>query len=169
MNTYVWDLEKWYRWTYLQDKNRDEDLGNEHVDPRGSWGVDWEVGVDVCAVPHAKETAGENLLPSTGGSAVCSVTTSMNGMRWRRRSNREDLCVHIADSLHCTTETNTVKQLYPNKKKIDWDNWDRITVIQLPRPQDPLGEINTRNFKKGMLEMIIREPPLGASASQLSG
>ena len=30
----------------------------------------------------------------------------------------EDICIHIADSLHCTAETNnTVKQLYSNKKK----------------------------------------------------
>ena len=87
------------------------------MDPGGNGRVNWEVGVDVCAVPHAKETAGENLLPRAGSSAGRSVKTSMNGMRWRRRSNREDLCVHIADSLHCTTETNTVKQLYPNIKK----------------------------------------------------
>ena len=28
---------------------------------------------------------------------------------------REDICIHITDSLHCTAETNIVKQLYSNK------------------------------------------------------
>ena len=28
---YTWDLEKWYRWTYLQGKNRDANVENEPV------------------------------------------------------------------------------------------------------------------------------------------
>ena len=34
---YIWDLEKQYRWTYLQGRNRDTDVGNEHTDTVG-WG-----------------------------------------------------------------------------------------------------------------------------------
>ena len=33
INTYVWNLEKWYRWTYLRGGNRDADRENVHVDP----------------------------------------------------------------------------------------------------------------------------------------
>ena len=28
----MWNLEKWYRGTYLQDRNRDADVGDGHVD-----------------------------------------------------------------------------------------------------------------------------------------
>ena len=28
INVYVWDLEKWYRWTYFQGRNRDADAEN---------------------------------------------------------------------------------------------------------------------------------------------
>ena len=28
----MWNLEKWYRWTYLQGRNRDADVENGHVD-----------------------------------------------------------------------------------------------------------------------------------------
>ena len=28
INAYLWNLEKWYRWTYLQGRNRDVDIEN---------------------------------------------------------------------------------------------------------------------------------------------
>ena len=33
--TYIWNLETWYWWTYLQGKNRDTDAENGHVDSAG--------------------------------------------------------------------------------------------------------------------------------------
>ena len=32
---YMWNLEKWYSWTYLQSRNRDTDIENRHMDTRG--------------------------------------------------------------------------------------------------------------------------------------
>ena len=32
-NTYIWNLEKWYRWTSLQDRNRDTDVESKRMDP----------------------------------------------------------------------------------------------------------------------------------------
>ena len=29
VNAYMWNLEKWYRWTYLQSRNKDTDLVNK--------------------------------------------------------------------------------------------------------------------------------------------
>ena len=46
--------------------------------------------------------------------------TWMGGGGWsgREAQQGEDVCIHIADSLHCTAKTNnTVKQLYSNKKE----------------------------------------------------
>ena len=57
---------------------------------------------------------------STGSPARCSVMTWMGGWGWsgREAQQGEDVCIHIADSLHCTAKTNnTVKQLYSNKKE----------------------------------------------------
>ena len=44
INTYKWNLEKWYRWTYLQVRNRDADIGNTLVDTAGvAWGKEgWD-------------------------------------------------------------------------------------------------------------------------------
>ena len=48
INTYMWNLEKWYRWTYLQSRNRDTDVENKHMDATGSRGselgdCDWHI------------------------------------------------------------------------------------------------------------------------------
>ena len=35
INAYMWNLEKLYRWTYLQGRNRDADIKDEAVDTVG--------------------------------------------------------------------------------------------------------------------------------------
>ena len=35
INAYMWNLEKWYRWTGLQGRNRDTNVENKHMDPKG--------------------------------------------------------------------------------------------------------------------------------------
>ena len=35
INVNLWNLEKWYRWTYLHGRNRDVDIENGHVDTAG--------------------------------------------------------------------------------------------------------------------------------------
>ena len=45
----------------------------------------------------------ENLLYSSRNSTQCSVVTFL----WKEIQNRGDMCIHVADSLCCTIETNT--------------------------------------------------------------
>ena len=35
----MWNLEKWYRWTYLQSRKRDADVKNKHMATRGQAGL----------------------------------------------------------------------------------------------------------------------------------
>ena len=44
INTYMGNLEKWYRWTYLQGRNRDADIENRGVAMVGvnGGGMNWE-------------------------------------------------------------------------------------------------------------------------------
>ena len=37
IHAYMWNLEKWYRWTSLQDRNRDTDV-EKHMDTKGENG-----------------------------------------------------------------------------------------------------------------------------------
>ena len=49
----MWNLEKWYRWTGLQGKNRDTDVENKRMDTNGGkqgegggGGMNREIGID---------------------------------------------------------------------------------------------------------------------------
>ena len=41
INAYMWNLEKWYRWTYLQSRNRDTDTEQMYGYQGGKRGVGW--------------------------------------------------------------------------------------------------------------------------------
>ena len=35
INTYMWNLEKWYRWPFLQSRNGDTGVDNRYMDTKG--------------------------------------------------------------------------------------------------------------------------------------
>ena len=51
----MWNIEKWYRWTGLQGRNRDTDIEKKSMDTKGGkrveWGggggMNWEIGIDI--------------------------------------------------------------------------------------------------------------------------
>ena len=50
INAYIWNLEKWYRLTSLQGRNRDTDVENKCMDTKGGKlgdGMNWEIGIDI--------------------------------------------------------------------------------------------------------------------------
>ena len=52
INAYMWNLEKCYRWTSLQGRNRDTDVEYKCMDTkvgerRGGGGLSWEIGIDM--------------------------------------------------------------------------------------------------------------------------
>ena len=75
----MWNLEKWYRLTYLQSRNTDTVVENKLTDTKGGrvGGMNWEIGIDIYTllIPCIKEIANENLLYSTGNSIQCPVVT----------------------------------------------------------------------------------------------
>ena len=77
----MWNLGKWYRWSYLQGKNRDADVGNRHVNTGVvQWsGLNWEIGINICTLLCAKQIASEYMLYSRGSSAQCFMMTGRGG------------------------------------------------------------------------------------------
>ena len=71
--------------------------------------MNWEIEIDVCALPCLKHITSGNLLYSAGSSAQCSVVAWMGGMGVGRKEGQEegDICIHIADLLCYTAEMNT--------------------------------------------------------------
>ena len=69
INAYMWNLEKWYRWTGLQGRNRDTDVENKLMDTKGQkWqgggggGMNWEIGIDMYTLICIKWITNKNLL-----------------------------------------------------------------------------------------------------------
>ena len=93
IRSYKWDLEKWYRWTYLQSRNRDTDAENKHMDTKGGkvgWDElgNWDSHIYTTIV---KSMTNENLLHSTRNSTTqCSVVSWM-----RRKSKREGIYAYV--------------------------------------------------------------------------
>ena len=47
-NTYMWNLQKTYKWTYIQSRNRVTDIENKLMVTRGlRRGINWETGIDI--------------------------------------------------------------------------------------------------------------------------
>ena len=85
INTYMWNLEKRYRWTYLQGRNRDAVIENEPVDTGG--GRRDELGNGnwrMCTASCKTESWGKPLY---------SVGSSAWG-RWRVGGPRGRACVY---------------------------------------------------------------------------
>ena len=71
--------------TYLQSKNRDTDIENEHMDTKGiGGGMNWEIGIDVYTPLSIKQVTNENLLYSTGNSTLHSA------VNWIGRKSRKE-------------------------------------------------------------------------------
>ena len=70
INAYMWNLEKWYRWTGLQGRNWDTDVENKRMDTkwrkrqgRGGGGVtNWAIGTDMYTLICIKLMTNKNLL-----------------------------------------------------------------------------------------------------------
>ena len=96
----MWNLEKCYRWSYLQSRNRDTDIENKYIDimvGTGKWNElrdwDWHMGVCVCVM-------------RTYCIAHGTLLNDLWWPKWEGNLERENICMHIADSLCCSVETN---------------------------------------------------------------
>ena len=54
---YMWNLQKWHGWTYLQSWNKDTDVEDKCADSAqvGKWGgLNWKTDTDVYTLPYIK-------------------------------------------------------------------------------------------------------------------
>ena len=53
---YMWNLKNWYKWTYLQNRNRVTDVENKLMVSRGEWGggTNWEIGIEIYTFLYIK-------------------------------------------------------------------------------------------------------------------
>ena len=75
INTYIWNLERWYWWAYLQGSSRDADRENKLVASVGEDGMTWESSMETYQLPYVKWIASGNLFYDSGNSNQGSVRT----------------------------------------------------------------------------------------------
>ena len=69
INAYMWNLKRWYWWTYLQGSNGDADLENRLMDKGGGEEGQGEmISMEAYTLPYVKQTANGNLLYDSGNS-----------------------------------------------------------------------------------------------------
>ena len=54
INTYIWNLEIWQWWPYMQDRKRDTDVKNRVLDSvgEGEGGKIWENSIETCILTY---------------------------------------------------------------------------------------------------------------------
>ena len=105
----MWNLEKWYRWTYFQGRNREAER-EQTCRYRGKGRVGW-VGRFTGKHYHVSDSG--ELLHSTGTSAQSSVMTQGDRLRWLGRDVQEGVRVCVYTRLTQATvqqKHNTLKQ-----------------------------------------------------------
>ena len=96
----MWNLNKKYKPTYLQNRHRLTNIENKLTVTKGyrGGGINWEIGMDIYTLLYIKEVNNKDLLYSTGNYTQYLVVT-YNG--------KEYIYIYITESLRCTPETNT--------------------------------------------------------------
>ena len=56
INAYIWNLERWYQWTYLQGRDGDENIENRLVHTAGEakGGMNWESSIEAYTLSYVK-------------------------------------------------------------------------------------------------------------------
>ena len=99
-NTNIWNLEKWYWWTYLQGRTRDADIENRLVGTvgEGEGGTNGESSIETYTLQYGKQiTKGKK----TQGAQPHALWQH-RGVAWggggREVREEEDICIPVTDS-----------------------------------------------------------------------
>ena len=108
INTLMWNLEKWYRWSHLQSRNRDTDLETKCMDTKGGIGGGWgELGDwdwHICTIDTVYKRANSRVIQFL--AYVRELFSVLYGDLNEKEIQKYG-GMHIADSLCCIVETNT--------------------------------------------------------------
>ena len=71
-NAYIWNLERWKWWPYMQNSKRDTDVKNSLLDSvgEGEGGMIWEGSVETCILSYVKWIACPGLMHEAGCSGL---------------------------------------------------------------------------------------------------
>ena len=68
ISAYIWNLERWYQWSYVQGSKGDTDIKNRLSDTvgEGEGGMIWENSMETYTLPYVKYVASGSLMYNAG-------------------------------------------------------------------------------------------------------
>ena len=68
INAYIWSLERWHQWSYMQGSKGDTDVKNRLLDSVGEdkGGMFWENSIETCKLLYVKQMASASLIHEAG-------------------------------------------------------------------------------------------------------
>ena len=118
----MWNLEKWYRWTYFQGRNRDADIEKRHVDGGGGGGegrTNCESSVDI-DTHHVHNSSLLGSCCTAPGALLCALWwprgVGRAGGSWGRHKSGAYMYTYSwFTSLYSRNQHSLVKLLDSNK------------------------------------------------------
>ena len=107
-NPYIWNLERWYWWTYLRGSNGDADLWTQGEKGRGD---EWreQHGNIYITVSKTDSQWGFAAWGRELKLVLCDNLEEWDGKGGERELQEGgDICIPMADSSWCMAETNTI-------------------------------------------------------------
>ena len=100
MNAFIWNLERWYWWTYLQGSIGDTDVKHRLVDTvgEGEGGTTWGQSLETYILPYVKQIAIESWLNDAGNSnpVLFDNLEEVDGVGGGREvQDGGDICLYI--------------------------------------------------------------------------
>ena len=70
-NAYIWNLERWQQWPYIQDGKRDTDVKNSLLDSvgEGKGRMIWENNIETCILSYVKQITSPGWMRETSARA----------------------------------------------------------------------------------------------------
>ena len=127
INAYIWNLERWYGWTYLQGSSGDADTENRLVDTvgGGDGGINWASSIETYTLPYMNQRAsGTWLLWHRELNLVLSDNPKGWEVGGRFKKERVYVYLWLIHVMYGRNQHNILKQLSSNEK----ENMMQLTI-----------------------------------------
>ena len=110
INIYIWTLERWYWWSYIQSSKGDTDVKNRLLNSAGEseGGMTWENSIETYILPYVKQSASASLMHEARHPKRVLWD---NPEGWGREGDGFRMgggtCIPVTDSCDCMAKTIT--------------------------------------------------------------
>ena len=110
VNAYIWNLERWYQWSYMQVSKGDTDVKNRLLDSEGEGEgrMIWDKSIETYILPCVKQMTKASVTHEAGHSKPCSGPTWRAGVGRQVGGGQDGGHMPVADSYWFMAKTITI-------------------------------------------------------------